>query len=358
MARPGGAATRPLLLLGLGNVHRALLRILAEKREELAERYGLALPVVACGDRSGWIRGPDYPESGVTAAGLFAAKEAGTPLLEVAGAQPVFLAKALSGAGRRAILLDAASMEVRTGGAGLNAARLAFEFGRSVVFANKSAVALAFDELADLAERHRSGFGWSATVCGALPVVNAGTRDLVAARFGRVRGVFNATSNLVLDRMAAGETRAAAVAEAQRRGIAETDPANDLNGTDTAMKLAIIARTVLGRAASFEQVERAGIEAAPTPAAGEVVRLIGEAAPAADGGFDLSVRPVAVPRDSFFGGIGSADMALEWETDIYGTQRFSCTENDATPTAAAVLRDAVHIARGTPTGPTWRTPLR
>lgn len=358
MARPGGATARPLLLLGLGNVHRALLRILAAKREELAGRYGVVFEVVACGDRSGWIRGPDAPGSGVTAADLIAAKESGTALGEVAGARPVPFADAVAHAGPRAILLDAASMEVRSGGVGLRAARQALRTGRSVVFANKSAVALAFDQLADLAERRGGGFGWSATVCGALPIVNAGTRDLVAARFGRVRGVFNATSNLVLDRMAAGDTREAAVAEAQRRGIAETDPANDLNGTDTAMKMAIIARTVLGQPASFDQVERAGIEAAPTPASGEVVRLIGQASPAADGGFDLSVRPVAVPRDSFFGGIGSGDMAVEWETDIYGTQRFSCTENDATPTAAAMLRDAVHIARGTPTGPTWRAPLR
>lgn len=358
MARPRAATARPLLLLGLGNVHRALLRILAAKREELAGRYGVAFEVAACGDRAGWIRGPDSPRSGVTAADLVAGKEAGTPLREVPGAKPVSFADALVHAGPRAILLDAASMKTRTGGAGLTAARRALKTGRSVVFANKSAVALAFDELADLAERRGGGFGWSATVCGALPIVNAGTRDLVAARFRRVRGVFNATSNLVLDRMAAGDTREAAVAEAQRRGIAETDPTNDLDGTDTAMKLAIIARTVLGQPASLDQVERAGIEAAPTPATGEVVRLLGEAAPAGDGGFALSVRPVAVPRDSFFGGIGSGDMALEWETDIYGTQRFSCTENDATPTAAAMLRDAVHIARGAPTGPTWRTPLR
>lgn len=350
-------AARPLLLLGMGNVHRALLRILRDKRETLAERYGVGFRVVACADRSGWIRGPDAPGSPFSAEFLVAGKEAGTSLQSLPGAQPLSLGEALDLAGPTGILCDAASMEIRTGGSGLAAARAALDAGRSVVFANKSAVVLAFDELADLAERTGAGFGWSATVCGALPVANAGARDLVAAEVRRLRGVFNATSNLVLDRMRAGDTREQAVAEAQRRGIAETDPTNDLNGTDTAVKLAILARTVLGVPAALDRVERTGIEAAPTPGAGEVVRLLAEAV--SDGaGYRLTVRPVVVPRDSFFGGIGSGDMAVEWETDIYGTQRFACTEGDATPTAAAVLRDAVHLARGAPTGPTWRIPLR
>lgn len=350
-------AARPLLLLGMGNVHRALLRILRDKRETLAERYGVGFRVVACADRSGWIRGPDAPGAPFSAEFLVAGKEAGTSLRNLPGAPPLSLAEALDLAGPTGILCDAASMEIRTGGSGLAAARAALDAGRSVVFANKSAVVLAFDELADLAERTGAGFGWSATVCGALPVANAGARDLVAAEVRRLRGVFNATSNLVLDRMRAGDTREQAVAEAQRRGIAETDPTNDLNGTDTAVKLAILARTVLGVPATLDRVERTGIEVAPTPGAGEVVRLLAEAV--SDGaGYRLTVRPVTVPRDSFFGGIGSGDMAVEWETDIYGTQRFACTEGDATPTAAAVLRDAVHLARGTPTGPTWRIPLR
>lgn len=356
MKRPPVAA-RPLLLLGMGNVHRALLRLLRDKRGVLAERYGVAFRVAACADRSGWIRGPDAPGSPLSAEFLVAGKEAGTSLRNLPGAEPLSLAEALGLAGPTGILCDAASMEVRTGGSGLAAARAALAAGRSAVFANKSAVVLAFDELADLAERTGAGFGWSATVCGALPVANAGARDLVAAEVRRIRGVFNGTSNLVLDRMRAGDTREEAVAEAQRRGIAETDPTNDLNGTDTAVKLAILARTVLGIPATLDQVERLGIEAASTPGAGEVVRLLAEAVPEG-AGYRLTVRPVAVPRDSFFGGLGSGDMAVEWETDIYGTQRFACTEEDATPTAAAVLRDAVHLARGTPTGPTWRIPLR
>ena len=353
---PGSSRRRPpirrfpLVLLGMGNVHRSLLRILERKTDTLARRYGAVLPVVACADRSGFVRGPDAQDSRLSRAGVLRTKERGGRLREIPGAEPISLEEAVAGAGPRGILLDAASMDIETGGIGLRAARAALGRGVSVVFANKSAVAMAFDEIEALARANGAGLGWSATVCGGLPVVNAGRRDLVAAEFRRLRGVFNSTSNLVLSSMAEGQSLEEAVADAQRRGIAETDPTYDLNGTDTALKLVILVRTVLRRKAVLADVRRTGIEAAPTPAPGEAVRLIGEAVPEGDG-VRLTVSPVALPRTNFFGGIGALDMAVEWETDLFGSQRLVATEGDAFPTAAAVLRDAVHIACGTPTGP-------
>ncbi len=345
---------RPLILLGMGSVHRSLLRILEKKADGLADGEGVRFPIVACADRSGFFRGPDAPGSHLTREAILAVKENGGSLADLAGAQPVPLEAAVELAGPDGILMDAVSMDMETGGLGLTAARAALSRGTSAVFANKSAVALAFDELESLAASSGAGLGWSATVCGGLPVINAARREMVAAQFLRVRGVFNGTSNLVLDQVAAGRTVAEAIAEAQERGIAETDPTNDLNGTDTAAKLAIFARTVLGQPVRFADLPRAGVEAAPEPGPAEVIRLFGEAVLQPDGGYRLRVAPEAVPRQSFFGAIGSLDMAVEWETDIYGIHRLAATEGDAIPTAAAMLRDAVHIARGMPAGPTLR----
>ena len=351
----GQVSPYPLVLLGMGNVHRELLGILERKAECLADRYGVTFPVVACADRSGFVLGPDAGGGRIPAGAMLEAKASGGKLREMPGAEPVSLEEALAAAGPRGILLDAASMDIETGGIGLRAARAALARGLSVVFANKSAVALAFDELESVARKNRAGLGWSATVCGGLPVVNAGRRDLVAADFRRLRGVFNSTSNLVLGRMGEGLSLGEAVAEAQRRGIAETDPTNDLNGTDTALKLLILVRTVLRQKASLAEVERTGIENVGTPIPGKVIRLLGEAVPEGDR-MRMTVSPVAVPRKSFFGSIGTLDMAVEWETDLFATQRLISTEGDAIPTAAAVLRDAVHIASGTPTGGSLRLP--
>ena len=107
------------------------------------------------------------------------------------------------------------------------------------------------------------------------------------------------------------------------------------------------------RKASLAEVRRTGIEGAATPSPDEVIRLLGEAVPDGDG-VRMTVSPVAMPRESFFGSIGTLDMAVEWETDLFSTQRLISTEGNAIPTAAAVLRDAVHIALGTPTGPAHR----
>ena len=351
--RTGQTAPVPLILLGMGNVHRELLGSLGRKAATLADRPGVTFPVVACADRSGFVLGPGAPGGRIPTDAMLAAKAEGRRLREIPGTAPISLEEALDAAGPRGILCDAASMDVETGGIGLRAARAALARGTSIAFANKSAIALAFDELEALAAANGAGLGWSATVCGGLPVVNAGRRDLVAADFRRLRGVFNSTSNLVLGRMADGVSLEDAVTEAQRRGIAETDPTNDLNGTDTALKLLILVRTVMRRKASLADVERTGIERAPEPAGDEVVRLLGEAVPDGDA-VRMRVAPVAVPRDSFFGSIGTLDMAVEWETDLFSTQRLMATEGDAIPTAAAVLRDAVHIACGTPTGPSLR----
>ena len=349
----GQISAHPIILLGMGNVHRQLLAILERKAKSLAEGHGVTFPVVAVADRGGFVLGPDAPGSRVSVPSLLGTKAEGGKLHDVSGAERISLEAALDLAGPRGILLDAASMDIETGGIGLRAARAALRRSVSVVFANKSAIALAFGEIETLARENGAGLGWSATVCGGLPVVNVGRRDLVVADFRQLRGVFNSTSNLVLTRMAEGLSLQAAVREAQRRGIAETDPTNDLNGTDTALKLLILVRTVVGRSVTLRDVQRAGIENATTPSPGEVVRLLAEAFPTPDG-VRMTVSPVAVPKKSFFGSIGALDMAVEWETDLFSTQRFIATEGDAIPTAAAVLRDAVHIATGRPTGPTLR----
>ena len=155
--------------------------------------------------------------------------------------------------------------------------------------------------------------------------------------------------------MAEGLSLEAAVEEAQRRGIAETDPTNDLNGTDTALKLLILVRTVMRRRASLADVRRTGIEAAPTPGPRRSDPTPRRSGPGTPDGMRLTVSPGRdAPRELLRKSIGTLDMAVEWETDLFATQRLISTEGDAIPTAAAVLRDAVHIAQGTPMGPALR----
>lgn len=103
----------------------------------------------------------------------------------------------------------------------------AFLKGKAVVLANKSPLVTSYDRILALAEKRNCKLSFSATVCGGLPVVNVGQRDLHCASITKVYGVFNGTSNFILTEVMNGKTVEEATKEAQRRGIAETNPELD-----------------------------------------------------------------------------------------------------------------------------------
>ena len=153
------------------------------------------------------------------------------------------------------LLLDASPVNLRTGQPGLSCVRTAIGRGMGVVLANKAPLVLAFRELTEAAKAAGAGLAYSATVCGALPVVNIGRRDLVGCDIRGVRGIFNSTSNSILEAMSLGGTYAEALHQAQLDGIAEADPSLDVEGWDTANKLVIIANSILGMPATLADVQ-------------------------------------------------------------------------------------------------------
>ncbi len=156
---------------------------------------------------------------------------------------------------RAHVLLEASPVNLRDAQPALGTVLAALDRGLNVVLANKAPLALYFQEVQRAAAVNGARLAFSATVCGGLPVVNVGQRDLVAAEISRVEGIFNSTSNYILTQMTAGRSYADALAEAQRRGIAETDPTLDVDGWDTANKLTIVANAVLGFPATVRDVQ-------------------------------------------------------------------------------------------------------
>ncbi|HVO63317.1 MAG TPA: homoserine dehydrogenase [Terriglobales bacterium] len=121
--------------------------------------------------------------------------------------------------------------------------RQALQSGKSVVTANKHVIAKYGLELLDLARKNGVHLEYGAAVAGAVPVLAALRYGFTGDRLFRVRGILNGTCNFILSNMEAnGTTLAAALAEAQRLGYAESDPSDDVNGLDAACKLAIVAR--------------------------------------------------------------------------------------------------------------------
>jgi homoserine dehydrogenase len=240
---------------------------------------------------------------------------------------------------------------LQTGEPGLSAVRAALQRGIPAVLANKAPLVLAIQELRALAQQTGAGLGYSATVCGALPVINIGQRDLIAADITLLRGIFNSTTNFILGEMATGRSFAEALAEAQQRGIAETDPTLDVEGLDTANKLVIIANSFLGLNVALADVHVEGITTVTTEellgelAQGNTIKLLATAQLDA-AGYQLSVAPTVIPRAEFLGQCDSWEMGIEIHSDLYGKMYYKLWEREPLPTAAAMLRDAVNILTG------------
>jgi homoserine dehydrogenase len=210
---------------------------------------------------------------------------------------------------------------------------------------------LAWAELSALAEEQKTSLEFSATVCGGLPVVNVGRRDLTCARIELLEGVFNSTTNYILDRMSHGEDRATALQAAQEAGIAEADPTLDLEGIDTANKLVILCNSVLEYPTQLSDVTITGISGVTADdVAGAslfdlVYRLVARARRHEDGSYSLSVNPEAVKKTSFIGSCVGSDMCCMFQSDEFERIMMKSDEKGVFPTACAMLRDIFTVQR-------------
>ena len=147
-------------------------------------------------------------------------------------------------------------------GAARDWVQAALAHGKHVVTANKALLATHGEALAQAAARHGRVLAYEAAVAGSVPVIKALREGLAANRITALAGVLNGTSNYILTRMqAAGLGFAAALTEAQALGYAEADPAFDVDGTDAAHKLALLAANAFGMPVRLDAVHVEGIRA-------------------------------------------------------------------------------------------------
>lgn len=327
-------------MIGLGSVNQNLLNILADKRDRLRRDYNLEFVIVAVADSSGVAVKAD----GLDPLAVKAHKMAGKSVSSLEGYAPSASVLDILDVTDCDLLFEASPVDLKSGGVGLSICRKALLMGTSVVLANKAPIVLAFKELHQLADEGRASLKYSATVCGGLPVLNIGKRDLIAGDILKLQGVFNGTSNFILDSMADDHGFDAALREAQDIGAAEADPSLDIGGWDTANKLLIIANSIMGADITLEDITVEGIEGidpdmlVQEKRRGNAVKLV---ASAEDGVF--SVGPKVLPQSDFLSQCTGWEMAVEIHTDIYGIGYYKLWEREPIPTAGSMLRDALHI---------------
>jgi homoserine dehydrogenase len=137
----------------------------------------------------------------------------------------------------------------------------AMRAGKHVVTANKQLLSHHGEELWDVARAEGVQLRFEGSVAGVVPVIRVLQESLAGARIDRVHGIVNGTTNFILTEMArTGMTFGQALAEAQRLGYAEADPAEDVDGRDAAAKMAILARLAFDTPVHIDQVRYEGIE--------------------------------------------------------------------------------------------------
>jgi len=334
-----------LALVGLGNVGRRFIRLLIERDDMLRKKYGLAFSVHCVVDSSGVAVSDD----GFDLARLLEHKVCGLKLRELREFdEGLTLAVALDSV-QCDILLEASPVDLNTGDPGLSNCRTGLERGLHLVLANKAPLALAQAELVRLAADTDVGILYSATFCGGLPVLNIIRRDMVCGKILGFRGIFNSTTNFILEEMLEGRSYAEALNETQERGIAEADPSIDVGGWDTATKLVIAANSIVDTMITLADVSVSGIEDVQSDwleqcrREGSVLKLVATAE-RIDTEWRFQVEPTPMPIASFLGSCSGWEMAIEIQSDIYGKSFHKLWEREPVPTAASMLRDAVHLA--------------
>ena len=314
-------------LLGFGTVGRALVRLVEAESPRLSRQLGVDLRFVAVASRALPRKAPE---------GLPAGARVTEDLLAVATAPDVDVVVELLGG-----LDPAGPLLVAALGA-----------GKSVVTANKALLAVRGTELALLARHQRVALAFEAAVAGGIPILRAIRESFAGDRIDAVSGILNGTCNFVLTGMArSARPYDGVLAEAQALGYAEADPAADVEGTDAACKLALLARLAFGQEVPLEAVPTEGItrlqpvDFVYSGMLGRTPRQLGIARRLADGRLLLSVRTHLVSNDSMLARVDGPFNAVQVSTSRGGDFVFTGRGAGGDPTATAVLADLVEIAR-------------
>jgi len=228
--------------------------------------------------------------------------------------------------------------------------------GKSVVTANKAVIARYGEEIAAAAAAQGVYVLLEAAVGGGIPIIEPLKQSLGGNRIQRVSGIINGTTNYILSRMAAeGAAYAEVLADAQRLGYAEADPAADVQGGDAADKIAILTGLAYGGSVPRAAIPTEGIDqldardVAYAAQLGFVVKLLAVSqhlGSDADGEqlLDVRVHPTLLPKTHPLAGVNGVNNAILVEGDPVGQVMFYGPGAGAGPTASAVVADILNIA--------------
>ena len=336
-----------LCFLGFGNVGRALAALLVRKREELREQYGIEWRVTGVATRrAGWLIAREGFETSELSSGEISPGEISPHSLP----PPSNVSEWLEAA-RCDVLFETTSLEPLAGEPAISHVRAGLRAGAHVVTANKGTIVHAYRELSELASEVGRRFLFEATVSDC-PVFSLFREALPCARLLGFGGVLNSTTNIILEEIETGGTFDEGVRRAQDLGVTETDPAHDVDGWDSAVKICAVVNVLMNARLKLEDVRRAGIrdlsieEVRAARAEGQPYRLVARAHREGEGGsVTASVGPERIDASSPFALAAGTSLVVHFELDVLPGLTLIAHRPDLQSTAYGLLADFINIVK-------------
>lgn len=336
-------------VVGFGTVGQWLVRALNDHRIRLQERYGVRFEVVGLGNRrDGFL----YRDGGMDLQAALDLATGGRSLRELPGV--AHWPTALEGmrATEADVLVEVSASPAPKGEPGRSHLEAALGRGIPAVSSNKWPVALHGVALADLGRANRAPLRAESTVMSGTPVLSTLSEGLAGASPVSLRGVLNATANFILTEMARGQSYGHALADAQRKGLAERDPSADVDGYDAVAKLMILAALTFGRQLRLDDVSRRGISSVTEEdirqarSEGLQIREHATLAPSSSGPGSLIARiePVGLGPDDPLARIDGTDNAVVFDVEPVGAITVTGPGAGVGLAGQGVLSDLLNVA--------------
>ncbi|MBI3170709.1 MAG: homoserine dehydrogenase [Chloroflexi bacterium] len=306
-----------LALIGFGNVARSLARLLIRKQDLLKSKHDVTFSFTGISTgRHGFAVNP----KGLDIQKALELAESGKSISPLSTFQ-VDDSLAVIQHSSANVMFENSPVNTQTGQPALDHIRMGLDLGMHAITANKGPVVHGYRELTALAESKGKTFRFESAVLGGAPVFSVMREAFPLAELESFKGILNATTNVILSRMESGETYEQALKYAQSIGLAETDPTNDVDGWDAAIKVAALVTVLWDTPMTPQQVNPTGIRGitsemiAKAKADGKRYKLVCSAEKV-DGKINVSVSPQLVDASSSLYGMMNSSTGVTFRTDV------------------------------------------
>lgn len=339
-----------IAFIGFGGVGQALVKLLRDRREKLASDYDMDATVVAVSDvMKGSVYDPNgldlnqlidtvsehkhldfYPETPTTVKGwdsMRTIKETNSDMI-----------------------VEVTFTDVKTGQPAIDHCKTAFENKKSVVTTNKGPVAIAYQELSQLAKKNRVYWGFEGTVMSGTPALRLPFTTLAGNEITEIRGILNGTTNFMITEMEKGMNYQEALTLAQDKGYAEADPTSDVEGYDARYKVVILSNVVMNIPIQAGDVTCKGMTGLTVDDLKKAMendqrwRLVARMTKDGDS-VKASVKPELLHKDDPLATVGGATNAIVYECDLAGTIMLTGAGAGLTETGYSLLIDLIHYEK-------------